>query len=390
MASRSSRLKNGSRVTREHAVALLEDGARIDGPSDALVGAANQLQDDGLIEARMREYVCCSEPRDRDFPPRNRHCDGRIFLDDGQDEDGDDIRCPRCERPVHPYRLDKLRHRVLQVSVQQVGAVAWIRTKLEGISSDVRDIGDGAFRVDGFGDLGVIVCVVDADGRPDSKFNTRDYAATNPICYITINPKAPEGRFIKDDWVCRTTLVDLILGTTDLRKLLSSVAESSPPNSVGKADLPVYAKGHVLIQPEETPHPGRRFHVELGDGVVRIDGEIVVNPQAGPRLKVFRILWKHFIEDLSKGLPANEFRAINMRRLLKLMEDEGHRYNDETSLRKVINNLQSDIETAVKRKLGLPISREDIVQTCRTASQADTAGGYRLNPSSVSIRPFQA
>lgn len=389
MVSRSSLRKNASRVARDHAAALLEDGARIEKPSDELLTVAERLRDQGLIDFSIREYVNCSEPRDGDFPPRNRHCPGRIFLEEGQDEDGDEIRCPRCERPVRPYSLGKLRHRLLQTTVHQAGAIAWIRGRLEKLSTDVRDLGEGAFHVGGFGDLGVIVCVVDADGRADSRFNTRDYAATNPICYVTINPRAPEGRFLKDEWVCRAALVDLVTGAAELRKLLVDLAGSPAPKFVGKADIPVYAKGHVLIQPEEQPHPQRVFNVELCDDVVRVDGEIVVNPQAGPRLKLFRILWKQFVEDISKGRSPDDFAALNMRRLLKLMEDEGHRYDDETLLRKVINNLQTDMETAVKRKLGKPISREDIVQTCRMTSQSDTSAGYRLNPFSVAIRPPQ-
>lgn len=69
MASRSSRPKNASRVTHEHAAALLEDGARIEAPADDLSADAEQLRDAGLIDFSIREYVNCVEPRDRDFPP---------------------------------------------------------------------------------------------------------------------------------------------------------------------------------------------------------------------------------------------------------------------------------------------------------------------------------
>lgn len=390
MASRSSPPKSASRVTHEHASALLEDGARIENPGDGLIAAAEALRDAGLIDFHIHEYVNCVEPRDRDFPPRNRHCKGRVLLQDGQDEDGDEIRCPQCERPVRPYALAKLRHSLLQVSVRQPAVLAWIRTQLGTISSDVRDLGDGAFRVDGFGDFGVIVCVIDADGPADSRFNTQTYAATNPVCYITIHPRPPEGRFLNGDWVCRADLVDLLTGRTDIQKTLTNLASAPPPANLSKADVPVYAKGHVLIQPEEKPHPERVFSVEIDDKVVRVNGEIVVNPQAGPRLSLFRILWRQFLKDLADGLPPNQFHTLSMTRLLALLKEDGHNYADDTSLRKLINNLQADIETAVKRKIGIPISREDVVQTCRMTGQADTSGGYRLNPFSVAIRPPQS
>lgn len=389
MGSRSSRQKSDSRVTREHAGILLEDGARIENPADELIAAGELLQGMGLVSVRIREYVKCVEPRDRDFPPRNRHCQGHIYLEEGQDEDADEICCPKCQRAVRPYALNKLRHRCLQSTVSQTGAIAWIRARLEDVSSSVRDLGDSAFHVGGFGDLGVLVCAVDADGRADSRFNVRDYAATNPVCYITINPQTAEARFLKDAWICRASLVDLVSGTVDLQELLSDLAEAAPPGAMSKVDIPVYAKGHVLIQPEAKPNPGRLFCIEVHENSVLINGKIVINPQAGPRLKLFRILWKQHLDDLLRGMPAESFTALSMRQLLKLMEGEGHRYSDETSLRKVINNLQSDIETAVKRKLGKPISREDVVQTCRMTSQSDSSGGYRLNPISVAVRAPQ-
>lgn len=388
MASRSSRPKNASRVNREHAIVLLEDGARIEEPAADLLATAERLRAEGIIAFQVHEYVKCVEPRDRDFPPRNRHCTGHIVLVDGQDEHGDDIRCPKCERPVRPYSLAKLRHQILQVTLQRDGAIAWLIKRM-GMIGQIRDLGDGAFNVDGLGDMGVVVCVVDVDGRADSKFNKRDFAARSPVLYVTLNPKVAEGRFIKDDWLCRVGLVDLLCGAVDLQQALTDCAVASPAGSLKAIDVPVYAKGHVLTQPVEAPHVGRVFYVEMDASTVRVNGEIVVNPQAGPRLALFRILWNQFLADLSAQKSADEFTAMNMRKLLKAMAEADYSYDDETSLRKVINNLQNDVETAVKKKLGVPISREDIVQTCRMQGQSDSSGGYRINPSCVAIRPSQ-
>ena len=58
-------------------------------------------------------------------------------------------------------------------------------------------------------------------------------------------------------------------------------------------------------------------------------------------------------------------------------------------MRRAVNRLQADIETTVKRKLGSAIGREDIIQTCRWRGVVgEEDHGYRLNPSSVAIRPF--
>ncbi|MBX3385996.1 MAG: hypothetical protein KF768_05445 [Phycisphaeraceae bacterium] len=389
MPSRSSPPRNGSPVSREHATALLEDGVRVEAPPDDLLAAAEHLRGCGLISFGVREFVQCVEPRDADFPPRNRTCQGRIFLEDGQDEDADEIRCPKCDRPVRPYSLNKRRQRVLQPSVSQAGVVAWIRERLAEVSTSVADVGDHAFRADGFAALGVVVCVADADGPADSRFNSAAFAATNPVCYVTINPAAPEGRFLRDEWVSRVALADLVSGAADLRKVLTDLASARPASTMSRVDVPVYAKGHVPIQPELKPQPRRVFVVELGRDVVRVNGEVVINPQAGPRLALFRILWDQYVADVAGRKAVDEFAALTIKKLMAAMKTAGHVYGDETSLRKLVNNLQSDIETAIKRKVGTPIGREDIVQTCRMSSQSDASGGYRLNPLSVTIRPFQ-
>lgn len=389
MPSRSSPPKSGLPVSREHAALLLEDGARIESPPDALIAAAEHLRGCGLIDFRVSEYVLCVEPRDADFPPRNRNCAGRITLEDGQDEDGNEIRCPACDRAVRPYALNKRRQRVVQTSRSQPGVLSWVRARLEEVASAVTDVDGGAFRAEGFGALGVLMCVVDADG-PASRANSARFAATNHVCYVTMNSQVSDGRFLPDKWVCRLSLADLVSGSVDLRQVLTDLAAAPQPTSISTADPQVYAKGHVPVITEVKPKARRLFVVELGDNVVRVNGEVVVNTQAKPRLALFKLLWEQFVTDLSKGTPAADFTAFSVKKLMTAMKAAGHVYGDEGSLRKLINNLQSDIETAVKRKLGTPISREDVVETCRMEGQSDASGGYRLNPVSVAIRPFRA
>lgn len=55
MASRSSQRRNASRITPEHATALLEDGARIENPADDVLAAATALQGMGLIRAHFKD-----------------------------------------------------------------------------------------------------------------------------------------------------------------------------------------------------------------------------------------------------------------------------------------------------------------------------------------------
>ena len=133
----------------------------------------------------------------------------------------------------------------------------------------------------------------------------------------------------------------------------------------------------------------KRAVVEVGPNVVRIEGEVVVAAQASTRFQVFKILWERFLEDLIKNLPPAEFSAISLDDLISEIENRENKTDAaEMTVRRAINRLQEDIETAVKKKTGQPIDREDIVQTCHWKGQAAGLHGYRLNPKTVGVRPY--
>ena len=390
MASRSCRRKSGSSVDREEAARLLRDGAVTRDPSPALLKAAKRLEKIGLVETRVREYVLCAEPRDADFPPRNRHCRGRIYLKDGLDESGYEYRCPECERPVFPERLRKRRHQELHTKVSRQGVESYISSQLTRLKVGIKEISEAVYRVD-LGDMGVVVCI--ADYCAEEKFLTRDWAATHPTCYIVVNPKGFEERFLEEEWLRRVSLADVVSGAADLEKVLRELAASGPPPAVKNVSVPVYTKGPapVVIEPLQPSVKDRRFVVEVGPNVVLVEGEVVVAPQAGPRYEIFRILWDRFLDDLKEAIPPEQHGLINIRDLIKELESRTGKFvEDETTVRRTINRLQSNIETAVKKKLGLPIDREDIVQTCRWKGQGEGDYGYRINPFTVAARPYQA
>ena len=74
--------------------------------------------------------------------------------------------------------------------------------------------------------------------------------------------------------------------------------------------------------------------------------------------------------------------------MAELRRRTGEYIDDETRVRRALNYLQFDIETAVKKKLGLPIDRQDIVQTCRWKGHGEADHRYRINPFTVTARPF--
>lgn len=237
--------------------------------------------------------------------------------------------------------------------------------------------------------MGVMLCI--ADFCSDDKFLARDWACTQTTCYLVVNPKDIDDRFLDEDWIARASLAEIVCGGIDIQEWVQKAAGSGPPKSVRNASVPIYTKATMPIVAEPvTPYQtGRLFVVECGPNTVAVEGETVVAPQAGTRFDVFRILWDRFLDDMRQTVPSEQHTLINIKDIIKEVEARTGKYvEDETTIRRAINRLQSDIETAVKKKTGLPIDREDIVQTCRWKGQGEGDFGYRINPFTVAARPF--
>ena len=157
------------------------------------------------------------------------------------------------------------------------------------------------------------------------------------------------------------------------------------------ASLPIYSKTvlPIAVQPPSSSTPARRFIVECGDKTVKIESERVVAPQAGMRYDIFRVLWERFLEDMKNGVSPDKYRPIAIQDLMDAVGGRQNKYlEDANTVRRAINRLQGDMETIVKKRLGLPIDRHDIVETLPWKGVGETEYGYRLNPNTVIVRPL--
>ncbi len=390
MASRSSPRKNDTKARRECIDRLLRDGIVIAHPPEPLLDTARDLEKTGIIRAQVQAYVLCANPRDRDFPPVLRDCPGKITLKDGLDDDNHEFRCPECERPVFPFLEEKHRFRELRAWIQRQGILSFVLAEMAKAELGVQELGQGVYRC-AVGPMGTILCI--ADYCRDQQYLTREWASRVSTGYLAVNPHDLQHRFFQEDWLNILPLGAVASGEVRLAEWIREVASKPPPAMMANASLPIYSR---TVLPVAVSLPGpvptvRRFVVECSDNMVWIEGERVVAPQAGMRYDIFRVLWDRFLEDMKNGASSDAYRPISVYDLMEAVSTrQGKFLEDETTVRRTVNRLQEDMETAVKKKLGLPIDRHDIVETLPWKGTREGEYGYRLNPRTVIVRPLQS
>jgi hypothetical protein len=361
---------------------LLRDGWTFSDPDDRILKAAERLCRLGLIETGRNGYVICADPRDGDFPPPSRHCQGRIRLDETLDDGGDEFHCPDCGRVVHPFLHEKQRHVELRSHLIPEGAVAFLMDEVESLG-DYRELAGGVFRCDHV-DGDVIVCLLEA--CREGKYLSRDFAAQNPTVYVAIDARNRDQRLLSEEWLTGTTLAALVNGEDDLAVLMDRTISSGSPATMAHVSLPVYDKVvptiiHGAVRTQETE---RRFVVEFGTDFIRVNGLLAVKAKAEAQLRVFGILWQRFLEDLMAGRTSDEFRPMNLDRIADAFQGNTSREAiDATAVRRNLNRLQNDLIRNLRKEGGIPVERHDIIENLQGEGQSRRNTGYRINPLTV-------
>ena len=390
MASQSSLRKNDTRHRREYIDRLLRDGIAITKPPEPLLDTARDLEKTGIIRAQVQAYVLCSNPHDMDFPPMVRDCPGRITFKDGLDDGNHEFRCPECERPVFPFLEEKHRYRELRAQINRQGIISFVLAEMARAELGVQELGQGVYRC-AVGPMGTILCI--AEYCHDQQFLTREWASRVSTGYLVVNPHELHTRFFQEEWLNILSLGAVASGDVNLAEWILGVANKPPPVMMANASLPIYSRTvlPVAVSSLSPVSTVKRFVVECGDNVVWIEGEQVVAPQAGMRYDIFRVLWERFLEDLKNGVPSDAYRPLSIGDLVDAVGTrQGKFLEDETTVRRTVNRLQKDLETIAKKKLGLPIDRNDIVETLPWKGTGDGEYGYRLNPHTVIVRPLHS
>lgn len=235
------------RDRRDDVDRLLLDGVSIASPGPDLLELAQWLQTLELVRIDNREFVRCANPEDRDFPPYNRHCRGRVYLEATLDEPGHDYKCPDCERAIFPFRARKRRHQELQVSVLEAGVLSYIGSRL----SAPEELARGVFQTEHDGSY-VDVCVIEA--CDDARYLSPYWNSDRPTLYVAIQSGGPEGclrnlrqnqLLLLADLLCDVkTLPTAIQGLLDgdgapaTGTLAGSSVEAKPLNATGPVFRP--------------------------------------------------------------------------------------------------------------------------------------------------------
>lgn len=384
MVSPSSRRKSGSAMRPDMVVQLLVDGNEIDNPDEELRGVATQLSQLGLIRIFESMFVRCAELGDVDFPRSNRRCQGRVYLEEDSE---DHFCCPECGRFLHPKEDKKCQFTQFRVEIDQNGVLKFLESQLDTAGITPFQVTRGVFRAT-TDSVDVFVCIIGFCA--DQRYLSRDWARTQPTCYVVIDEVAAQ-RMLEEEWIERVSLGDLATGQADLADMIEQVAESHPPSSVANMIIPIHTLG-PRPRPAQINIRGssdRWFAVEVTPETVLIEGEPVVAPQAETRYRVFRVLWRFFLKDVADGYRSDGFKVITLDELLdELSLDMSRQMVDVMSARRTLNRLQTDIMTTLRSRLGAPIRRDDIIETCRWEGQATGGHGYRLNPLHVMARPY--
>jgi len=369
---------------------MLADGACLNHAPD-VAEAASEIARLGVIDVQKRVYVRCANPRDGDLRyTRNRNCSGRIYLDEAIDRAGGEYQCPSCDRRVYPR--GKQQFEELRCCVRPDGVKTWLEKTISKAKYTFKEMEPWFYRVI-TGEAEVYLCVVDYC-EAHAKMN-REWAIAqdNRAVWVSVNPRGKSERTIPEDWLRCVTLAELLSGEDDLPSILKEQADSRRPPVSGNAALPIYTKARrypQVFEPISPPHPERVFIIEVRDKEVRVNGQVIIPANSSTGNRVFKMLYRQFIEDFTSGTPPEEFHAMNTDALCNALYDEtGEEHADLDVVRKSVNRIQANIEKIVKRETGVAIDRHDIIQTQRWKGIGEGDYGYRLNPYSVAIRPDQ-
>jgi hypothetical protein len=361
----------------------LRHGARVSSPSAEVLELAQKLADLGLVELQRLQSVRCASPRDGDFPPAHRDCDGLIDLRPEADEGAGDYRCSVCERIVYPEADRKQVFESLVVHLNQAGIEAFLIDRCGDLATG-RVFADGVLTVPVRG-INAFVCLIDYCG--DDPWRRHSTAIGQPCVYVTIDADRAAG-IVDDEAIARVALADLVLGTEDLRTVLMDRATTRPAKA-SNLDVSIYALGTRPIPAarQDESKARRVFHLWLSPAGLLVDGLLAVRVQRrATAMAIMQVLMRTYAEAAASGRMVE---PMTPDALADAVEPFIGTVEDADSIARHIPRIRKSIVETVRRHTGKPIGQHDVIETVSRSGADEDAEGYRLNPRSVALGPLQ-
>lgn len=352
-------------------------------PDAAIEGVAAHLEQAGIIVARRETFVKCRNEMDRDYAHSRQDCSGLVPLHPDLDEEDGDIRCPKCDRVVRPKQFHKQTFPLIAPVINHAGVGQWMEAAVKKIGT-VHQVAPGVWSCQNqaWTSTRFVVLIEQVDDQ--SQYVTEQWAQSNQVVFVAINPDL--AGMTASSWATPTPLAALVAGALDLGALLDQAPEWQQKPRVNSAAR-LYSTGRraVPFQPAQPASTGRQFIVELADRSLLINGQVMLQANATSQMAVFRVLLRTFAEDLCENAPVAEFRSMTIEEIaaaLPTPRGQGDVVADETA-RTHINRFQREIVEKWRKQVGSPINDQDIIQTMIGEGRE----GYRINPTTVLIRP---
>lgn len=353
-------------------------------PDAVIVSAAAHLEQAGIVIARRTTFVKCRNEMDRDYAHSRQDCSALVPLHPDLDEEDGDIRCPKCDRIVRPKQFNKQTFEFIAPAINHDGVGRWMEAVLKKIgTTHLVAPGVWSCQIGSWTSSRFVVLIEQVDDQ--SQYVTEEWALSQQVVFVAINPDL--AGMHAASWATPTPLAALLASTQDLASLLEQAPDRQQKPRVN-ASPRLYSTGHrpVQFQPAQ-PASKRQFVIEIGERLL-VNDKVLLQANATSQMAVFRILLRTFGEDLSANAAAHEFRSMTIDDIADALATELKKGDviDAETARTHINRFQREIADKWKRTVGSPMSEHDLIQTMT----GDGGEGYRINPSTVLIRPRQA
>jgi hypothetical protein len=385
MGSRSSRRRSAAPAAAERALlsSLLRHGALFPTPDAEVLEAAQKLVGLGVVDLQQLRTVRCAHAPDGDFPPPTPTCDGLIHLRPDADEGGGQYRCPRCERIVYPAADRKEVFESLVVHHRQAGIEAFLIDRCGELALD-RAFAGGVLALSVQG-INAALCLVDY--CHDERWLRRGFGVNLRCVYVTAGPDLGP-RILRDGAIAHVELIDVVLGTKDLRTILVEHAAELPA-LLANVDFPVYSLGARLVAPQlqEPSTPPRIFRIAISPAGVLVNGLLAVRTGRFTAIGIMHVLIERFAQAL---VSTDRLEAISAADLADAVQEKTGGRQDPDTMRRRISGMREEIAAAIRCHTGEPVGEHDIIETVSRSGAEDGGEGYRLNPATVALMHFES